>query len=525
MKATIELSFSVRGELERVVFAHPLLSEPRVCSRGKGLDGPISVGSFQWTQAVRALAFLLVKQAAVSPDVGSISGGSRSLAASLDYAISKQPRWVREMFGEDRRGRALIHRIISRSNPERKRPGPVTLALRRGADTFEEIVIRMNGEGVVDAQRLRLLVEHLSEISPIGVLGERGTERLACPARLISPEYVGAAFVRQVREALSSIDVFSEAGYRAALRGLMRDPSVARRMARRKFLVSEIDQRLSARERLGLGLSNDELRAAINRQEPLRCVVSMNSVATLAILEYLRSEQGFYVGIDYEWSYAVHIRRAIRAGAFREMPDLFVLGSGPATTFLKDSESRNFAPFMLAPSLTHNILSGRGAASARRTSPSYGQYALLCEEATTSLFCLEAVAVRAGLSQRRLSATHIEPEAVPLRLPSAHPDERFITFFPPELCGFFGSWQHVPGLSPQATVKENIVFASKAFLHDEQRARSFDIAFRNAWLELRDDPRRCAAIVRRVTAEQRFYRSVLRFSGLHCLPHAQMSIA
>jgi hypothetical protein len=58
-----------------------------------------------------------------------IKGCGGSLAASLDYAISKQPMWLTEMFGCDQSGISLIRRMILRTNPERKRPGPTVLSL------------------------------------------------------------------------------------------------------------------------------------------------------------------------------------------------------------------------------------------------------------------------------------------------------------------------------------------------------------------------------------------------------------
>ena len=113
-------------------FCFPGWEGPRVAVRG-GLPFA-GCGTFQWTRAVRAVSLLLVRQALLgrrrgrlteAPGQAALSGYGGSLAASLDYALSKQPQWLHDMFGTTGRGDALAKRIIRRLNPERKRPGPV----------------------------------------------------------------------------------------------------------------------------------------------------------------------------------------------------------------------------------------------------------------------------------------------------------------------------------------------------------------------------------------------------------------
>ena len=90
--------------------------------------------TFSWSPAVRALCMLLVRGASVAKSSQSsptayIEGSHGSPASSLDFAISKQPNWVFDLFGCDERGNAYIRRLFVRTNPERKRPGPVRIAL------------------------------------------------------------------------------------------------------------------------------------------------------------------------------------------------------------------------------------------------------------------------------------------------------------------------------------------------------------------------------------------------------------
>jgi hypothetical protein len=132
------------GELTEVVFNDGLSNQARTSVRGKS-SGPLrAAGSFQWTSAVRALALLAVKTVS-TPSDAFLRGLGNSLAASLDYAISKQPMWLTEMFGCDQQGISLARRMILRTNPERKRPGPVTLGINQSYLPPSQITIFVNG--------------------------------------------------------------------------------------------------------------------------------------------------------------------------------------------------------------------------------------------------------------------------------------------------------------------------------------------------------------------------------------------
>jgi hypothetical protein len=133
------------GQLVEVSFCDGVSGLTRRSIRGKTGGAYRGSGSFQWTSAVRGLACLLV-QTAFLPESGVIKGTAGTLAASLDYAISKQPIWLTEMFGCDQNGICLIRRMVNRTNPERKRPGATVLAVNQRYLPAESISIYMNGK-------------------------------------------------------------------------------------------------------------------------------------------------------------------------------------------------------------------------------------------------------------------------------------------------------------------------------------------------------------------------------------------
>lgn len=149
------------GQLTEVLFHENANSEPRRTIRGKTGGAFRYAGSFQWTSAVKALSLLLAK-AAMNPQSSTIQGLGGSLAASLDYALSKQPIWIAEMFGCDQQTISFARRLVLRTNPERKRPGPVVLAVNHVYMPAGSIEIFVDGR-LCSAVQLAQLVASLSD--------------------------------------------------------------------------------------------------------------------------------------------------------------------------------------------------------------------------------------------------------------------------------------------------------------------------------------------------------------------------
>jgi hypothetical protein len=150
----ISLYFEI-GELVETQFSDGVAAQPRTSVRGKTGGAFRAAGSFQWTSAVKALA-LLVAKTATGELQAILRGEANSLAASLDYAISKQPQWLAEMFGCDHNGICFARRLILRTNPERKRPGPVTLAINLAYLPWECILVYVDGKRATPEQLLEL---------------------------------------------------------------------------------------------------------------------------------------------------------------------------------------------------------------------------------------------------------------------------------------------------------------------------------------------------------------------------------
>ena len=152
--------------LHRTAFRHPLLVREAIAIRGT--VAPNNCGNFRWSAGVRALTLLLVRQALLDESEklenkaadtsASIEGEDNSPAASLDYALSKQPLWLRDMFGISAQGVPVSKLIFRRINPDRKRPGPVVIFI---PNYSLSVAIEVDGRRVTKAEDLQKCVRAL----------------------------------------------------------------------------------------------------------------------------------------------------------------------------------------------------------------------------------------------------------------------------------------------------------------------------------------------------------------------------
>ncbi len=156
-----------RFPLIQTHFQHPLLSSPAMTYRGqRALD---CAGTFRWSTGVMGLCLLLVRHglslmmenAADHPPVmARIEGEHGSLASSLDYALSKRPMWLMDMFGITAKGTPLSQLLLHRINPERKRPGPVVVFVRNTSFKIDVYVDGRSANAPADLENLLNAMEN-----------------------------------------------------------------------------------------------------------------------------------------------------------------------------------------------------------------------------------------------------------------------------------------------------------------------------------------------------------------------------
>jgi hypothetical protein len=162
----LEFAGESEPELESTRFVCPIYKRELRCVRGKLSLASPGLGTFQWTTAVIAFATAILKAKVAKSHaiaegnwfgVAGISGRNGSLAASLDYAISKQPNWLRDIFGIDSEGIPLAKRAFIRRNTEGKRDLPTSVAVNPAFLAPQLIRVLWNGRDVADDILLSLV--------------------------------------------------------------------------------------------------------------------------------------------------------------------------------------------------------------------------------------------------------------------------------------------------------------------------------------------------------------------------------
>jgi len=90
-------------------------------------------------------------------------GRKGSLAASLDYALSKGPAWLGDMFGNGVKGQQTARRILRVSNPNRKRPGPVAISVNKNSVTWDQVRIYWDDRLITDVAQLHGMLVAIEE--------------------------------------------------------------------------------------------------------------------------------------------------------------------------------------------------------------------------------------------------------------------------------------------------------------------------------------------------------------------------
>lgn len=168
------------AELFESEFSSSLVGRTLRCARGRYAFTECLEGTFLWTSAVQSMSAVAIKSKIAGltrttpqawPQAAGLCSDATSWALSLDFALSKKPRWLLDMFGVDQTGAPIIKRLFIRMNPEKKRPGPVWVSINPAFLDPSNIAIFLDGVEVTTLSELNTLLRL------IGLEGEVSSER------------------------------------------------------------------------------------------------------------------------------------------------------------------------------------------------------------------------------------------------------------------------------------------------------------------------------------------------------------
>lgn len=169
--SSMDFHFSMENNepaLDSMRFKSPLTRDVSISAfRGAPVASWSGERWFRWTSAVCALSYLAVQYREMihsGSDIPVLQGYGGSMAASLDYALSKKPAWLLDVFGVTSKGDPNALRIFQRRNGCRKLPGPVLIRFNPNIVGPDSIQVHLNGRLLTEPHELRALGAQLSMV-------------------------------------------------------------------------------------------------------------------------------------------------------------------------------------------------------------------------------------------------------------------------------------------------------------------------------------------------------------------------
>ena len=548
IRLDIYLSDPTNPGLVRTQFVHPLLNKPLISDRGKYQLHGDSTHTFGWTSSLQALVLFLVKSVAhsLAPNLSRVqrhftfSGEQHSPAAALDYALTKQPDWLFAIFGCDSTGKSLARRAIQRCNSERKRPGPVSMALNPAFLAVESIHIYIEEREERNAQSLLACAQVIfdrwkfKKSAPGSAKQPQEHRTSSCDAILPLPspfsnqtslKLLKRMMVDEVMKSLSFTQLFNSSYLREHLRSLERNPWFAKVPGSSLRKWSNGLTALDTTKRLGLCADYTPREVIEALEVPLPVHICAPCVGALALFRFLRDFRKFPLVIHDQYTTAVETLEYMEREHDPENPAAFLLGIGQLPSILNRIPRGDYSIRMPLPPIRFEVVSKK--ASKNKNGMIQGDLCYLANGHSSSALCFDQLK-RAGLvNMRKIHAHHMNPDEVTAVLKSSAQDTNAILWFPHcSINVHYNECVVQQELSRLIGNKDNFLVASQGLQSKQLVVLALEAALRDAWLSLIEQPQLLREIIDSICHDPRFMRNLTRSSGLHHLhPTAVESFA
>jgi len=533
------------SQLQETHFSHSFLDQVRIAYRGRTNGASQTHNAFLWSIGVQALCVLFVRTRAKLKDenAATISGDGATLAASLDYALSRQPNWLTDIFGSDSHGVCIARRIILRSNPERKRPGPVTLCVNLKALPVENIEVCIDGTIVTDTNVLEKLASQIesnsaSRANQVRVIkSEEDTKWQVAKTKLENLEsdlmpdmprpfhlkvwrdYFQSITTQYITATLHRTDIFSKGSMAKLINDAQENPLFIRFAGRKAQLYSEIDLNLSSANRLGLLENENELKKQLCSEKAISCAYPIFFSPASAIFQYLKNIKGYNIANSYKYATTVELANTMVQGSFNEPPDLSVLSIAGAAILLKSRAAKMYRPLMMMPRIYHQVIrtKDRRAKNQNGSASKNKRHFLLPKELKGSeLFYFDRLTRNGTVNTRNTVTENIEIDEEIAFFRECDSQINLVSGFP--ITNFnilLNNCEIVPEDNYRGADMEAILFAHESLFENKKKLTSIVIAIRDAWLELREGGSPLNQITHSMVNDKSFLTYAKRMAGLH----------
>ena len=317
------LTTHYQGACEAITLKHPLLGDlPRRLVRGRTASLLGGSSPLPWTSAVRAFVALALRAALAKehptsslsdPFAHGLSGGRGSHARSLDYAIAKKPAWILDLFGVSADDKPHVGRFFWRNNPEGKRGENVSVALNTKLFPASSIRFVVDNAPVSCPEALQKLLAIIEGSFPTII---HPTFARQAPGQLVASarpekkhslhELVVSLAKRELKHTLSATPVFSGTQLREAVSGITSHRLVQSLAGNAHSVLGSVYNWSSPTIRNGLNPSLDLLLKGYSHEKPLTVALSVVTIGSLVLFEYLKRHRNIPLELNYQFSKSIY---------------------------------------------------------------------------------------------------------------------------------------------------------------------------------------------------------------------------
>jgi hypothetical protein len=377
-KVHIDITRTSAGlSVDGLAFSHPLLAEAIVAERGRGLRREGNCVDFTLSRGSRALIALCLQQAIIQntsasaaqsnqQETAKLSGERGSLAASLDYAISKRSAWVTQCFGTDRRGHPLLARLLQRRNTNLKRPGPVVLEfpdisspkiqVRINRQVCSDIASLTEAYSFVTAAEIRPTPLSCSKVTIESALSsyKERTSPLIEDTRFLN--ILTKRFEQELSTCLDSINQYNSTSYERTCKNVLNAPGVVKLSGTCAQALSKINPLTDFKSQISArALGDIESYDSIKKHE-WSVAVTPAQTSALAAFTYLRDVLAIPIDLQIPFHHALSATKQVVSDSFTIPPDLIVLPIAEAAHVLSLGNKVKYEPFLIVPGVSHQVI-------------------------------------------------------------------------------------------------------------------------------------------------------------------------
>jgi hypothetical protein len=488
-------------------------------SRGLNYIPGVTTACYKWGPGLRAFCLLVVKayrESLASKKEGralngvSISGEGGSMAAALDGSISKSALWISECFGTDSHGDPILRRLITRTNPERKRPGAVGVGISASILNDLELAIFLNGslaneEGLLSSLEELLISEGQQRVS---ILTPNKPAIIRNTVDFEPLQFVNCFASHTIRSLLAT-NIFDSEVIKVRYKNILKSQEFKCLAGNIEKLSAHIANSFDSSERLGLLTESTDFRQVYPKDSPrLKILLPGSHLPVVALLDFMATQKGHPFDLDYRFSHANEIVNLMLSGQELDGVDACVVSLGQLAKIFSSHKPLKYELLMVMPAVELSILKSVNIGKRAKV----GTVHLLQEGGSSSSIFMKEVQKQSIIKKDTLRFEHCEPQSFANFLGKDCEEDSVVAWFP-----YSVMLPKITGCSVQSFgelgFKDNFLLLSKRLMKEVKIARALNISIRDSWLQMLENKRTCTETIERLLSTPSYTGALRRWIG------------